>query len=56
MDPDPDLQNESPPKFSHLFTGPLPTFPEKLHANPLGSFCAKLLTNKQDTAERVKKL
>jgi len=33
-------------KFNHLFNGPLPTLSEKFHANPFGSFCAKLLTDK----------
>jgi len=38
-----------PPKCSSLFIGPLPTFPEnfKFHANQFGSFCAKLLTDRQ---------
>jgi len=30
-----------------LFNGPLPTFRQKFHANPLGRLCAKLLTDKQ---------
>ena len=30
-----------------LIIGPLPTFPSKFHANPFGSFWAKLLTDKQ---------
>ena len=42
----------SPPKFNHLLTGPLPTFPKKFHANPVGSFCAKLLTDRQTTSRR----
>jgi len=28
MDPDLCLDRQSPPKFNHLFIGPLPTFPE----------------------------
>jgi len=35
-----------PPKFNHLFIGPLPICPRKFHANPFGSFCTKLLANK----------
>ena len=44
--------SRSPPKFNHLFTGPLPTFPEFFYANRFGSFCAKLLTDRQTDKQR----
>ena len=46
-DPYPDLWSGSPPKFSHLFHWLIGNLPWKFHANPFGSFCAKLLTDKQ---------
>ena len=49
-DPDPnrDPWSGSSPKFTRLFTGPMPAnLPWKFHAKPSGSFCAKLLTNRQ---------
>jgi len=41
------IGSRSPPKFNHLSTGPLPKFPEKIHANPFRYFCAMLLPDKQ---------
>jgi len=43
-DPYPDPWSRSPPKFNYLFIDPW-----KFHANPFGSFCEKLLTDKQTT-------
>ena len=53
MDPGP--WSQSPPKFNHLFIGPLPTLPEKFHANPFGFFCTKLLTDRQ-TITKISRL
>jgi len=37
----------SPYKFNHFVHWPTANFPWKFHANPSGSFCAKLLTDRQ---------
>ena len=48
----PDGDSDRHQIFNHLFTGPLPTW--NFHANPFGSFCAKLLTGKQtDNDENI---
>ena len=46
----------SPPKFNHLFTGPLPTFPENLHANPLGRFFRKVANKQTNNDENISSL
>ena len=48
-DPDPNTYPDPypPPKFNHLFTGPLPTSPENLMEIRLVVFVERLLTDKQ---------
>ena len=43
----------SPPKFNHLFTGPLPIFPWKFHANLFRIFGAQLLTGRQTNRQTI---
>jgi len=51
------IRSGSPPKFNHLFPWPIANLPWKFHANPFGSFCAKLLTDRhRQTATKTTSL